>query len=141
MRANQPGENVANLAITAVEQPQPATRPGASPSGVLVLRVEGEIDLDTVGILRSKLEDVERADIQKLVLDLGETKYVNSSALAVLVKFAENFRERGGGIALARVTSRVKLVFEMLGLLVFFKFFESVDKAKESLLSSPPPRR
>ncbi len=132
---------MANLSITAVEQPQPATKPGASPTGVLVLRVEGEIDLDTVGILRSKLEDVERADIQKLVLDLGETKYVNSSALAVLVKFAENFRERGGGIALARVTSRVKLVFEMLGLLVFFKFFESVDKAKESLLSPPPPRR
>jgi anti-anti-sigma factor len=132
---------VANLSITAVEQPQPATKPGASPTGVLILRVEGEIDLDTVGILRSRLEDVERADIQKLVLDLGETKYVNSSALAVLVKFAENFRERGGGIALARVTSRVKLVFEMLGLLVFFKFFDSVDKAKESLLSAPPPRR
>jgi len=131
---------VANLAITAVEQPQPASKPGAPPAGVLVLRVEGEIDLDTVGILRSRLEEVERAGHEKLVLDLGETKYVNSSALAVLVKFAENFRERGGGIALARVTSRVKLVFEMLGLLVFFKFFDSVDKAKESL-TAPPPRR
>jgi len=131
---------VANLSITAVEQPQPSVKPGAPTPGVLVLRIEGEIDLDTVGILRSRLEEVERADIQKLVLDLGETKYVNSSALAVLVKFAENFRERGGGIALARVTSRVKLVFEMLGLLVFFKFFESVDKAKDSL-AGPAPRR
>ncbi|HZU97509.1 MAG TPA: STAS domain-containing protein [Planctomycetota bacterium] len=130
---------MANLAISAVEpEQQPAKGPG--PKGVLVLRVEGEIDLDTVGILRSRLEEVERSGVDRLVLDLGETKYVNSSALAVLVKFAENFRERGGGIALSRVTSRVKLVFEMLGLLVFFKFFDSVDKAKESL-ASPPPRR
>ncbi len=58
----------------------------------------------------------------------------------MLVKFAENFRERGGGIALARVTSRVKLVFEMLGLLVFFKFFDSVDKAKESVALPPRTR-
>jgi anti-anti-sigma factor len=119
-----PGGNVANLTITTVDQP--------AAGGALVLRVEGEIDLDTVGILRSKLEEVERNRHEKLVLDLQETKYVNSSALAVLVKFAETFRERGGGIALARVTSRVKLVFEMLGLLVFFKFFDSVEKAKES---------
>jgi anti-anti-sigma factor len=135
------GKNVANLAITAVEQPPSPAKPGSPPSGVLVLKVEGEIDLDTVPILRARLEEVERSGLGKLVLDMGETKYVNSSALAVLVKFAENFRERGGGIALARVTSRVKLVFEMLGLLVFFKFFDSVDKAKESLSAPPPPRR
>lgn len=115
---------MANLTITPAEQP--------TPGGILTLRIEGEIDLDTVGILRSKLEEVERSRHEKLVLDMQETKYVNSSALAVLVKFAETFRERGGGIALARVTSRVKLVFEMLGLLVFFKFFDSVEKAKES---------
>jgi anti-anti-sigma factor len=131
---------VANLSITAVEQPQPPAKVGGPHVGTLVLRVEGEIDLDTVGILRSRLEEVERSGQNRLVLDLQETKYVNSSALAVLVKFAENFRERGGGIALARVTSRVKLVFEMLGLLVFFKFFDSVDKAKESLLQPPRPR-
>ena len=127
---------MANLSITAVEQPQPPAKVGGPHVGTLVLRVEGEIDLDTVGILRSRLEEVERSGVDRLVLDLGETKYVNSSALAVLVKFAEHFRERGGGIALARVTSRVKLVFEMLGLLVFFKFFDSVDKAKESLTTN-----
>lgn len=93
------------------------------------LAIEGEIDLDTVGILRARLDELQRRGVDRLVLDMGETRYVNSSALAVLVKFAETFRERGGGIALARVSQRVKLVFEMLGLLVFFKFFDSVDAA------------
>jgi anti-anti-sigma factor len=117
---------VANLTITTVEQP-------TTPGGVLVLRVEGDIDLNTVGSLRARLEEADKSHHVKLVLDLEKTEYASSSALAVLVKFAETFRERGGGIALTRVTSRVKLVFEMLGLLVFFKFFDSVEQAKESL--------
>ena len=93
------------------------------------LAIEGEIDLDTVGILRQRLDELQRRGVDRLILDMGETRYVNSSALAVLVKFAETFRERGGGIALVGVSQRVKLVFEMLGLLVFFKFFDSVKAA------------
>lgn len=93
------------------------------------LAIEGEIDLDTVGSLRARLDELQRRGVDRLILDMGDTRYVNSSALAVLVKFAETFRERGGGIALARVSPRVKLVFEMLGLLVFFKFFDSVEAA------------
>ena len=95
-----------------------------------VLSVAGEIDLDTVANLRAKLEDLRTRGVNRLVLDFAETRYVNSSALAVLVKFAETFREGGGGVALVSVSSRVKLVFEMLGLLVFFKFCDSVDEAK-----------
>jgi anti-sigma B factor antagonist len=97
------------------------------------LNVSGEIDLDTVNSLRSRLEEVEGRGIHRLILDFTETSYVNSSALAVLVKFAERFREHEGGIALVQVNQRVKLVFEMLGLLVFFKFFDSVDAAKAAL--------
>ncbi len=101
-----------------------------SDRGATLLTIEGEIDLDTVGILRTKLEEVKGRGVARLILDFSATKYVNSSALAVLVKFAEAFREQGGGIALAQVSSRVKLVFEMLGLLVFFKFFDTVEEAK-----------
>jgi anti-anti-sigma factor len=103
-----------------------------SEGGPTLLKIEGEIDLDTVGLLRSKLEELKGRGVSRLILDFAGTRYVNSSALAVLVKFAETFREAGGGIALAAVSSRVKLVFEMLGLLVFFKFFDSVEDAKNA---------
>ena len=98
--------------------------------GLTELTVDGEIDLDTVGILRGKLEELKERGTSRLILDFNATRYVNSSALAVLVKYAETFREKGGGIALACVSPRVKLVFEMLGLLVFFKFFDSVEEAR-----------
>jgi anti-anti-sigma factor len=96
------------------------------------LRVDGEIDLDTVGILRGQLEEQEGRGRSRLVLDFTETRYVNSSALAVLAKLAQRFREVGGGIALVNVSARVKLPFQMLGLLVFFKFFDTVEEAKQA---------
>lgn len=95
-----------------------------------LLSVSGEIDLDTVGKLRGKLEDAEGRGIYRLILDFSETKYVNSTALAVLVKFVERVREKGGGIALVSVNQRVRLVFEMLGLIPFFEFFDGLDAAK-----------
>ncbi len=106
--------------------------PGAlADVGVGVLKVQGEVDLDTVKQLADKLNEVvEKRGIHRLILDMAETQYVNSTALATLVKFSEKCREKGGGIALANTVPRVKLVFEMLGLLYFFKFFDSVDKAR-----------
>ena len=98
--------------------------------------VEGEIDLDTVAKLRQALSGLQERGVDRLVLDMAETRYVNSTALAVLVKFAEGFRERGGGVARARVTPRVKLVFEMLGLLVFFKFYDTVEAARTGFPAS-----
>ena len=95
------------------------------------LNVEGEVDLDTVGQLRSKLEDLQQRKISCALLDFSQTRYVNSTALAVLVKFAESFREQGGGIALVRVTPRVKLVFEMLG--------PAADQGVSTVVESPSP--
>lgn len=114
---------MANLSIAAISLPTPG------PAG---LEIDGEIDLDTVDILKRALEEQERKGTTRLVLDMQKTAYANSAALAVLVRFAETFRGQGGGIAIARVTPRVKLVFEMLGLVWFFKFFDSVEKARAS---------
>ena len=101
------------------------------------LSVAGEIDLETVPTLRDYLERARERGIDCLILDLQETSYVNSTALANLVKFAETFRETGGGISLACVSARVKLVFEMLGLLPFFKFFDTVEEARAALPAQP----
>jgi anti-sigma B factor antagonist len=121
------------VAVLKIDDLTPAAKPG----DVALLKVTGEVDLDTVKQLADKLNDVvEKRAVTRLVLDMEKTEYVNSTALATLVKFSEKCRERGGGFALANTIPRVKLVFEMLGLLPFFKFFDSVDKAKASFTAA-----
>lgn len=102
----------------------------------IVLALQGEVDPKTVGKLKRRLDKISELQFKILILDMAETSYVNSSALAVLVKFAHAFKADGGSIAVTNVNARVKLPFEMLGLLVFFQFFESVDEAKAALLDS-----
>ena len=121
---------MADLTLRGVPQPAPD-------GGVVVLEVEGEVDLDTVAVLRSRLEEADRRGEVRLVMDLDKTTYVNSSALAVLVRFARSFQERGGGMALVHVSARVRLVFEMLGLHPFFTFFDSIEMATRSLAHGP----
>ena len=52
----------------------------ASEGGPTELSVEGEIDLDTVAILRGKLEELKERGVSRLILDFSSTRYVNSSA-------------------------------------------------------------
>ena len=108
-----------------------------SVDGVTVAALSGEVDLDTVSHLRAQLEQYHEKGLSRLVLDMSETTYVNSSALAVLVRFAENYRERSGGIYLAAVTQRVRIPFEMLGLLPYFRFFDDVATAKAGFAAAP----
>ncbi len=112
---------------------QKVEEPGAT--GVTVVALVGEIDLDTVSQLRATLEDYDAGGICRLVLDMGKTSYVNSSALAVLVRFAESYKDKGGGIFLAGVSQRVKIPFEMLGLTPYFRFFDDVATAREAFAS------
>lgn len=101
--------------------------------GLAVFSLSGEIDLKTVEELRETLAFHAESGTRHFILDLAETRYVNSSALAVLTKFARVFSEKGGGILMTRVNARVKMPFEMLGLLRFFEFFDSVEDARASL--------
>jgi len=97
-----------------------------------LVELTGEIDLDTVGQLKDALQGLLDRGITQLVIDMKETSYVNSSALAVLVKFRETYHSQGGGIALVAVTPRVRMPFDMLGLTIFFKFYDTVDEAKNA---------
>ena len=98
------------------------------------LALAGEVDLDTVSELKTTLERLAAEGVCRLILVMEDTRYVNSTALATLVKFAERFREAGGGIALVRLNARARVVFDMLGLLVFFRFFDDVAAARTDLV-------
>ena len=60
------------------------------------------------------------------MLDMARVRYVNSSGLGVLVREAEDLRAGGGGLALAGVATRVRIVIEMLGLEPFLPLYSDV---------------
>ncbi|MGE0713249.1 MAG: anti-sigma factor antagonist [Planctomycetota bacterium] len=118
----------------------------------------GAIDGNTVPSFQATLEEIKTKGIRRLVLDMSKIKYVNSTGLGSLVKYADTFKSTGGGMALIKVPAKVKIVIEMLGLNAFFdicadlqgalKALESVsggaapapEPAKQTAATKAPPR-
>ena len=91
----------------------PATRVEAA-AGAVVASVRGEIDLHNSTDLRGVLlELLARHEPKRLVLNLGQVPYMDSSAIAVLVEALQKIRKTGGRIYLTDLQPRVRGLLEI----------------------------
>ena len=65
------------------------------------------------------------------VLDLGSLQYISSMGLRSLMRAEKRLHERHGGVVLVGLTTPIRHVLEMVGLLDHFRAAESVDAAVE----------
>jgi anti-sigma B factor antagonist len=87
----------------------------------VVASVRGEIDLHNSPDLRSVLLDVLlKSQPKKLILNLGEVPYMDSSAIAVLVETLQRLRKHGGKLYLTTLQPRVRGLLEIAKLDTIF---------------------
>jgi len=67
--------------------------------GEVVVAVRGEIDIATAPVLWETLADV-LPDTTRLVVDLSETEFIDSTGLGVLVRALKRLRHHGGDLVL-----------------------------------------
>jgi anti-sigma B factor antagonist len=83
-------------------------------SGAVIVSVRGEIDLQNSPELRTELLDLlAKHAPQRLVLNLAQVPYMDSSAIAVLVELLQKVRKTGGRIFLTDLQPRVKGLLEI----------------------------
>lgn len=68
--------------------------------GVLVARLEGEIDLANADVVRGALARAASNDIAGAVVDLSKTTYMDSAGINVLFHLRERLRVRGQEVRL-----------------------------------------
>ena len=87
----------------------------------VIATVRGEIDLHNSPDIRRALLDVLLAGQPKrLILNLGQVPYMDSSAIAVLVETLQKLRRYGGKIYLTDLQPRVKGLLEIARLDTIF---------------------
>jgi anti-sigma B factor antagonist len=93
-----------------------------SPSGTTatLAEVDGSIDASTIQQFQQVMDKLIEKGVQNLILDCTNVKYINSTGLGTLLKYADTFEGIGGQIAFCRVPSKVMLVMEMLGFNALF---------------------
>ena len=95
---------------------------GARQEGdAIIVAVRGEIDLHNSPELRGALLDMlNRLKPKKLILNLAQVPYMDSSAIAVLVESLQKLRKAGGKIYLTNLQPRVKGLLEIARLDAIF---------------------
>ena len=80
----------------------------------VVVSVRGEIDLQNSPELRTELLDlITKHSPNRVVLNLTQVPYMDSSAIAVLVELLQKLRKTGGKVYLTNLQPRVKGLLEI----------------------------
>ena len=67
------------------------------------------------------------------MFDFGNTDYISSAGLRVILKAAKSVDKSGGGVAVCRANSHVKEVLDLSGFQMLLKVAKTVDKAIAAL--------
>jgi anti-anti-sigma factor len=105
--------------------------------GVTVLRIAGEIDVSQALELREALGGLVRDATSRVVVDLAEVPFVDSSGIGILVTAHRRAVEQGGGFAVAAATPPVGQVFAMTRTERLLHLYPSTAEATAALSDHP----
>lgn len=100
-----------------------------SDSAPNVLPLEGEIDLHVAPQIGAQLKAIIQKKPGKVVVDLAQVTYIDSSGLAVLIEAMQNVGRYGGSFALAGLQDGVRPIFEIARLDQVFRIFPDAKAA------------
>jgi anti-sigma B factor antagonist len=97
--------------------------------GWAVLEVGGEVDVATAPRLREQLITLVNDEQYRIVVDLENVDFIDSTGLGVLIGALKRVRTHEGDLALVCTEPRILKVFEITGLLNVFPVHPTVDVA------------
>jgi len=81
------------------------------------------------------LDALKRSPTSQIIVDLGDLHHFGSTFLALLVRCSKLATQRGGIMALARVSEQAKFLLHITSLDMVWPFYASVREAIEALES------
>lgn len=94
-----------------------------------IVDAAGEIDLHQSTVLQQKLLEVLDQKPERMIVNLANVSYMDSSGVASLVKLLSRTRKNGISLALAAPTKKVRAIFEITRLDSVFAIFDSEEEA------------
>ncbi|GMA99208.1 anti-sigma F factor antagonist [Pelosinus sp. IPA-1] len=102
--------------------------------GVLLVRVEGELDMHVAAEFRQKVDNaLETSGVQKVLFNLQGVDFIDSSGLGVLLGRYKKISGLGGVMSATQIQPQVSQIFELSGLLKIIKLYHSEKEALECL--------
>jgi anti-sigma B factor antagonist len=104
-----------------------------STGGHHIIAPRGEIDLYTAPDLKQVLTVAIEGGERRLVIDLTDVSFLDSTALGVLIGAVKRVRSRGGALAIVNTDSSIAKTFEITGLDQIFTILGTREDAMGAL--------
>jgi anti-sigma B factor antagonist len=85
-------------------------------NGVTVLRIEGELDANSVPDLRPTLDSIAGQKPPQVVIDLSALRLIDSSGVGAIVSLFKTVRAYGGSVTTKGVRDQPLAIFRLLRL-------------------------
>lgn len=96
---------------------------------VVVIQVAGEVDATSAGLLREALTVAMSEGTPRLVADLSQVDFMDSTGLGVLVGRLKAVRQLGGSLHCVVTAERVQRIFNATGLERVIPLHVSLEEA------------
>lgn len=94
----------------------------------IIITPVGEIDLSAAPTLRTEIYSAQATRPPKLIIDLVEVPYMDSSGVATLVEAMQTARRTGSKLVLCSLQEKVRSIFEIARLDTVFTIVSSADE-------------
>ncbi len=102
--------------------------------GDFLVALTGEVDLYTAPELKQELLRLVEAGARRIIVDLTDTTFIDSTMLSVLLSTLKRLRPGGGQLGIVCSDRNIRKIFEITLLDRVFPIFASRDEAIDGLV-------
>ncbi len=98
--------------------------------GIVILEPKGKImGGPDATLLNDKLHEIIEAGQKRVVIDLSQVNWMNSTGLGILISTLTTLRNNDGELKLANVTEKIQSLLVITKLAPVFDSFDTIDDA------------
>lgn len=97
---------------------------------VVLAPITGRFDAHQVPKIQKEIDAALATGANTVIMDLTDVNFVDSSALAVMVRAMKHCRERGGELILCGLRQPVRIIFELTRMDKAFRIFDTLAEAR-----------
>jgi len=102
-------------------------------SSHLIIKLDGQFDLHTAKDFKTKVTRYLNKEDKNLILDLETIDFIDSSGIGAILSIYKKVEKNGVELVIINISSPLKRVFELSGLLNIIRLYSSRNEALKKL--------
>jgi len=99
---------------------------------VVVIAPSGELDISNSSLLKEAIAEQAERGRSKILLDLDQVPYMDSSALGALISGMTTLKKEKGNLKVSGLQENVERIFQLTGLTQFLEVYKTAEEALQS---------